>query len=81
MDGSGYPAGLTGDQMDDPSLVAAIMDVYSALTDKRAYKKPFTPQKSLMIMREEMRGRHLEEGFFDKFEEMILSGAAGKHAE
>ena len=81
LDGSGYPLGLKGGQLDDPSLVAAIMDVYSALTDKRAYKAPFSAEKSLSIMREEMRGHHLEEGLFDKFEEMILSGAAGRHGE
>ena len=77
LDGSGYPNGLKGAQMDDPSLVAAIMDIYSALTDKRAYKQPFTMEKSLSIM-QEMRGHHIEETFFNKFEEMLRSGAADK---
>ncbi|RED49105.1 HD domain-containing protein [Aestuariispira insulae] len=77
MDGSGYPHGLTGAQMDDPSLVACIMDIYSALTDKRSYKRPFTPQESLEIMRE-MSGHHLEPNCLKKFEDMIRSGAGGE---
>ena len=77
MDGSGYPLGLTGVQMDDPSLVACIMDVYSALTDKRSYKPSMKPVEALEIMRT-MAGHHLEDHFLQKFEEMIRSGAGGE---
>ena len=76
LDGTGYPNGLKGNQIDDPSLVASIVDIYSALTDKRSYKPAFTAEKSLDIMRD-MCGHHIEENFFKKFEEMIRSGAAG----
>lgn len=73
MDGSGYPYGLKGGQMDDPSLISAMVDVYSALTDKRSYKPPFSPEKSVEIMMG-MSGHHLEPGFLERFREMVMEG-------
>lgn len=73
IDGTGYPFGLKGGQMDDLSLISAMMDVYSALNDKRSYKPSLSPQKSIEIM-ETMAGKHLEPGFFTRFREMVLDG-------
>ena len=73
IDGTGYPFGLKGAQMDDPSLIAMMMDIYSALTDKRSYKKAFSKQKSMEIM-SSMAGHHIEPGFFERFREMVLDG-------
>ena len=73
MDGTGYPYGLKGGQMDDPSLIAMMMDIYSALSDKRSYKKAFPKEKSMEIM-SSMAGHHIEPGFFEKFREMVLDG-------
>ncbi|RED47661.1 HD domain-containing phosphohydrolase [Aestuariispira insulae] len=73
IDGTGYPYGLKGAQMDDPSLIAMMMDIYSALTDKRSYKKAFSKQKSMEIMAS-MAGHHIEPGFFERFREMVLDG-------
>ena len=74
VDGTGYPYGLKGAQLDDLSLIAAITDVYSALTDKRSYKPAMGQEKVIEIMKS-MRGPHLEEGFLDKFLEMLQDGA------
>ncbi|WP_420548431.1 HD domain-containing phosphohydrolase [Curvivirga sp.] len=76
IDGSGYPYGLKGGQMDDLSLISAIMDIYSALTDKRSYKQAMVPQKALSIM-DNMVGDHIEEGFYYRFKEMVLDGCMG----
>ena len=73
MDGTGYPNGLKGAQLDDPSLVAMMMDIYSALTDKRSYKEAFSKEKTMEIMGS-MAGHHIEPGFFRKFREMVLDG-------
>ena len=74
IDGTGYPYGLKGAQLDDLSLIAAIADVYSALTDKRSYKPAMEKEKVIEIMTS-MRGAHLEEGFVNKFIEMLQEGA------
>lgn len=38
LDGSGYPHGLKGDQISRAARIAAICDVYDALTSNRSYK-------------------------------------------
>lgn len=73
IDGTGYPYGLKGAQMDDLSLISAMMDVYSALVDKRSYKPSLPPRKAIDIM-DGMIERHLEPGFYSKFREMVLDG-------
>ena len=76
MDGSGYPDGLKGSQIDDLGLITAISDVYSALVDKRAYKDPMDPEEAIKVM-EAMCGPHLEPGFLNCFVGMIREGKAG----
>ncbi|MGZ9583259.1 HD-GYP domain-containing protein [Paenibacillus marinisediminis] len=39
IDGSGYPQGLTGDQIHDISKIVAIADVYSAMISTRVYRE------------------------------------------
>lgn len=73
MDGTGYPYGLKGAQLDEPSIITAITDVYSALMDKRSYKTPFPIEKTVEIL-ESMSGHHLEAGLLRKFLEMIRCG-------
>lgn len=42
-DGSGYPMGLTLDEIDDFALIIAIADVYDAMTAARSYREPLCP--------------------------------------
>ena len=42
-DGSGYPMGLTLDEIDDYALIIAIADVYDAMTAARSYRAPLCP--------------------------------------
>lgn len=42
-DGSGYPMGLTLDEIDDFALIIAIADVYDAMTAARSYRAPLCP--------------------------------------
>lgn len=42
-DGSGYPMGLTLDEIDDYALIIAIADVYDAMTAARSYRSPLCP--------------------------------------
>jgi putative nucleotidyltransferase with HDIG domain len=43
MDGSGYPYGLKGDEIDLFARIIAIADVYDAMTQDRVYKKGVNP--------------------------------------
>jgi putative two-component system response regulator len=52
VDGTGYPLGLVGDQIPLEGRIAAIADVFDALTSDRVYKKAFPLGKAIDIMRE-----------------------------
>jgi len=74
-DGSGYPRGLRGSKIPLIGRIVAIADVFDALTSKRPYKKPFSTEESLEIIRGG-RGSHFEPKVVDAFfavEDEILS--------
>lgn len=50
MDGSGYPKGLTGDQIPVLSQILAVADVFNALTTDRPYRKKLSPDNAIKIM-------------------------------
>lgn len=47
MDGGGYPAALQGEQISQLGQMAAIVDVYEALTSNRAYRPAMEPSHAL----------------------------------
>ncbi|OIO04816.1 MAG: hypothetical protein AUJ49_02200 [Desulfovibrionaceae bacterium CG1_02_65_16] len=49
-DGSGYPRGLTGEQVGQFSRIVSVVDVYDALTSRRVYKDAMAPAKALGMM-------------------------------
>lgn len=55
-DGSGYPHGLSGDEIPISARIVTIADVYDALTTVRPYKAAFDHQKAVAIMKEEANG-------------------------
>jgi putative two-component system response regulator len=50
-DGSGYPNGLKGTAIPISGRIAAIADVFDALTSKRPYKEPISVERSLVIIK------------------------------
>jgi HD-GYP domain-containing protein (c-di-GMP phosphodiesterase class II) len=50
LDGSGYPDRLKGDQISQTVRILTICDIYSALTEKRAYKDSYSPRQAFAIM-------------------------------
>jgi putative nucleotidyltransferase with HDIG domain len=65
LDGTGYPNGLRGNQISDLVRLTTIVDIYSALVEKRAYRLPFAHAEAFAIM-EQMDGKldpHLLQAF------------------
>jgi len=56
LNGRGYPDGLNGTDISKSSRIAAIADVYSALTTKRAYRDALDRESAFEIMRNDMAG-------------------------
>jgi putative two-component system response regulator len=50
--GTGYPRGLSGEDIPLEGRIMAIADVYDALVSERPYKKAFTHEKAVEIMLE-----------------------------
>ena len=75
INGTGYPMGLKGSELNELARMAAIVDVFSALTDRRVYKPPMEPEKAIKIMTDEMT-QHLDQHFLKLFQVMLLDATA-----
>ncbi len=61
LDGTGYPRGLTEDQIPIQSKIMTIADIYDALTaGDRPYKKGLTTTKALDILHEEAKDNKID---------------------
>jgi putative two-component system response regulator len=69
-DGSGYPHRLAGNAIPLEGQVAAVADVFDALTSDRPYRKAFPIERAVEIMRAE-RGRHFDPRLVDLFLENV----------
>ena len=65
-DGSGYPEGLAGEDIPLLGRIVAVADVFDALTNERPYKKAFSNEKSIDMMKQE-RGKHFDPELLDTF--------------
>jgi putative two-component system response regulator len=66
VDGAGYPRGLEGEAIPIEGRIAAIADVFDALSSDRVYKKAFSLVSALEIMRQG-RGTHFDANLLDAF--------------
>jgi putative two-component system response regulator len=65
-DGSGYPRGLAGEDIPPEGRIAAIADVFDALTSDRVYRPAFPVKSAIEMMRAE-RGQHFDPELLDGF--------------
>ena len=65
-DGSGYPDGLSGEEIPISARIVSIVDVYDALVSKRVYKKAWTEDDAIETMHKE-RGERFDPDLFDTF--------------
>jgi putative two-component system response regulator len=65
-DGGGYPRGLAGEAIPPEGRIAAIADVFDALTSDRVYRAAFPVGLAIDTMRAD-RGRHFDPEMFDTF--------------
>lgn len=58
-DGKGYPDGLAGEQIPLAARIAAVADVYDALTSSRSYRSAMTHEEAMSIL-VKGSGRHFD---------------------
>ncbi len=69
-DGTGYPRGLTNEEIPIEGRIVAVTDVFDALTSDRVYRKAFAAEKAVEMMKEQ-RGMHFDAEVLDAFMDLI----------
>lgn len=59
FNGSGYPKGLKGEEIPIEGKIVAIADVFDALTSERPYKKAWSVDKAIQLLKDE-RDKHFD---------------------
>lgn len=70
LDGTGYPDGLAGAQINDFVRLTTISDVYSAMIDRRSYKEAMSNEGALDLM-SDFKG-HLDMDLLRSFRSFVL---------
>jgi HD-GYP domain-containing protein (c-di-GMP phosphodiesterase class II) len=66
LDGTGYPEGLKGDEISIFGQIAAIVDIYDALTSERCYKNAMAPTDAMRKLFE-WSDCYLNRGLVERF--------------
>ena len=79
-DGTGYPAGLKGDEIPVAARITSVADVFDALTTERPYKQAWTDEASLDELRR-LAGRSFDPQVVDVFLGLYTSGEIARIRE
>jgi len=81
-DGTGYPEGLSGNDIHVFGRICALGDVYSAITSNRPYRLGLTPPKALAAMADmQTEGPQFDPDIYDKFLSVVLPYPIGQEVE
>lgn len=75
VDGSGYPRCLRGDQIPLAGRIAAVADVFDALTHDRVYRRALSVEDAVAVLREG-RGTQFDARVLDAFEAVLSNVVA-----
>lgn len=79
LDGSGYPNGIADRAIDDITRIITICDIFSALTEKRAYKPPKPFDEAYSILKS-MAGTKLDPDLVRLFEKVACECDVGRRS-
>jgi HD-GYP domain-containing protein (c-di-GMP phosphodiesterase class II) len=71
LDGSGYPDGLKGTELNQLARMAGIIDVFCAMTDRRPYRRTTPAHAALETMAVQMCDQ-LDQDLLIRFKEILL---------
>ncbi|MBK6794762.1 MAG: GAF domain-containing protein [Anaerolineales bacterium] len=69
-DGSGYPGGLSGDEIPELARLFALIDAFDALTSNRPYRQKITKKEALQYIKD-MSGTHFDPTMVKAFEALL----------
>lgn len=64
LDGSGYPLGKTAADLDGPSRIVAVADVFQALTQSRPYRHGMALEQALAMIAQQVKQQKLDAEVF-----------------
>ena len=74
LDGSGYPDGLSGEEIPLTARVLQIVDVYDALTSERSYRPALLVEEALQTLAEEVKRGWWDPDVFAEFRSLSSNG-------
>ncbi|MCH5344886.1 MAG: HD domain-containing protein [Acetatifactor sp.] len=78
LNGTGYPQGLTADDLSFEERLMACIDIYQALTEKRPYKDGMSHEKSISIMLDMAHRNELDESIVQDMAIVMSNNAPRK---
>ena len=79
-DGSGYPDGKAGDEIHQFARIAAVADVYDAVTSDRPYRRAMAPHEGVKLI-QEGEGTHFDPEVVAMFNRVVLPFPPGSEVE
>ena len=76
IDGSGYPAGLRGDDVPLPAQIVGIVDVFDALTSQRPYRAALSREQAIALVLEDTRAGRFNPAYVEAFLDMLTPAAS-----
>jgi putative nucleotidyltransferase with HDIG domain len=70
LDGSGYPRGLSAEEIPELSKIIAVADTYDAMTARDSYREPVSSQEAIFELRR-VSGTQLEGRYVEAFIEVL----------
>lgn len=70
--GAGYPRGLRGSEISDLSRILAVIEIYDALRSERSYKRAYSLERSLEILRQGAGAGDLDANVAEEFTKFAL---------
>ena len=80
MDGSGYPRGVTGDEIHTFARIAIVADVYDAITSARPYKAAAPPSAGVSVIADGV-GNAFDTEVVETFRRVVFPYPAGTEIE
>lgn len=71
LDGSGYPNGLSGDEILLESRIIAVSDTFDAMTEDRVYRKALEDHVAIAELKK-FAGKHFDEDVVEAFEQILI---------
>lgn len=80
LDGSGYPDGLRGQELSPVARIAAVADMYDAMTSDRPYKAALNPETALADLKSQA-GRLLDTEVVSALEALLPEWERQRHSD